>query len=410
MFFEDDVHWTRTGGNWSLPELLGAFLTPGLKIINVHPLNVYLNTPDGDYYASVKTQAYASPGGDDLRSLRHEGAGIRTFLCELLEQLTEMGHRFHTLADLYELMADRSKESSTKTAPGREDNLTDEDHQRYWSSDDETRQKMLHDIYDARDPLDPYSTSRDFNIRELEIGAITRWLGDGRRVLDLGCGNGYTLLSIGREVAGRELIGVDFSEKLVDGAATLIEQALSELKSVPQVFCRDAWAYLADTSDASFDCIITERFLLNLPNWESQKGILREIERVLAPGGRLLMCELSQDGFRRLNDLRQACGLAIIPETSADNLSSNRFVDEEIKTFVTEELGLRLCAKEGASDYFLISRVLHPLLVAPTKPRFDAPINELARRIQLALPFQPGFGSNVLWVLEKPDQETSDQE
>jgi SAM-dependent methyltransferase len=242
----------------------------------------------------------------------------------------------------------------------------------------------------------------------LEIGAITRWLGDGRRVLDLGCGNGYTLLSIGREVAGRELIGVDFSEKLVDGAATLIEQALSELKSVPQVFCRDAWACLADTSDASVDCMITERFLLNLPNWESQKGMLREIERVLAPGGRLLMCESSQDGFRRLNDLREACGLAIIPETSADNLSSNRFVDEEIETFVTEELGLRLCAKEGASEYFLISRVLHPLLVAPTKPRFDSKINELARRIQFALPFQPGFGSNVLWVLEKPDQGTSD--
>jgi hypothetical protein len=44
---------------------------------------------------------------------------------------------------------------------------------------------------------------------------------------------------------------------------------------------------------------------------------------------------------------------------------------------------------------------LHPLLVAPQDPRFDAPINEFAREIQARTDFMPGIGSNTLWVLEK---------
>ena len=407
VFWEDDDHWAQTGGNWTVSEFLDAFLTPGLKIIAVHPLHVYLNTPDGDTFASVKAEAYASLGGDERRSLRHEGAGTRTILIELLERLTEMGHRFHSLAELYTAFSDRPKLNSATAAPGRETPITADDYQRYQSSDNETRQKMLRDIYEARDPLDSYATSRDFNLRELEIAAIKRWLGSGPRVLDLGCGNAYTLLSIGKEVAGRELVGVDFSDNLVDEASALIEEAFDELQSVPRVLCQDAWTYLANSPDASVDCVITERFLQNLPNWEAQKGMLREIERVLAPDGRILMCEGSQDGFRKLNDLREACGLSKIPETSVDNLSSNRFVDDEIETFVAKDMGLRLCAKEGVSEYFLISRVLHPILVAPMKPRFDARINELARRIQSALPFQPGLGTNVLWVFEKSGHETA---
>jgi len=46
--------------------------------------------------------------------------------------------------------------------------------------------------------------------------------------------------------------------------------------------------------------------------------------------------------------------------------------------------------------------VLHPLLVSPQKPRYDARINDLARKIQMHTPKDSGLGSNVLWVYEKP--------
>jgi hypothetical protein len=45
--------------------------------------------------------------------------------------------------------------------------------------------------------------------------------------------------------------------------------------------------------------------------------------------------------------------------------------------------------------------VLHPLLAAPESPKFNAKINDLARMIQSYVPFDVGYGGNVLWVLER---------
>ena len=80
-----------------------------------------------------------------------------------------------------------------------------------------------------------------------------------------------------------------------------------------------------------------------------------------------------------------------------------RFNDAEIEEFARDQVGFTLRAKLGYSTYFVITRVLHPLLVAPQDPRFDAPINKFAREIQDRMDFKPGIGSNTLWVFEKED-------
>ena len=82
-------------------------------------------------------------------------------------------------------------------------------------------------------------------------------------------------------------------------------------------------------------------------------------------------------------DLGQAreFGLEMIPKTSADNISSLRFDDPAIEKYLTEVVGFRLVAKQGLSSFFSISRVLHPAFASPEQPRFDARINDLARRL-----------------------------
>ena len=70
------------------------------------------------------------------------------------------------------------------------------DCERYSSMTDEEKQEFLRGEYEERDATDPYATSRD-NARELEILAIRKALREPGRVLDLGCGNGYTLLALG---------------------------------------------------------------------------------------------------------------------------------------------------------------------------------------------------------------------
>jgi hypothetical protein len=112
------------------------------------------------------------------------------------------------------------------------------------------------------------------------------------------------------------------------------------------------------------------------------------------------------DGFNELNKLRAAFGLDVILENSADNLSSLRFDDGAIEQYVTKELGFILVAKHGFSLFFSITRVLHPVLVVPQQPTFNARINDLARKLQEKVPLTAGIGSNVLWVLDKPGQES----
>jgi trans-aconitate 2-methyltransferase len=295
-----------------------------------------------------------------------------------------------------------ANDSRSTSDAGRVTVHSEDAYRRYWEMTDDERQAFLRQEYEQRDASDPYATSRDYNARELEIAAIRAQLGAPGHLLDLGCGNGYTLLSLAEAMPGWDLLGVDFSPNLIAGAARLLAARRERLQSVPRFLEADALAYLRDAHDASVDYVLTERFVQNMPSQAVQVDVLRQIHRILRPGGVLLMCEGSDDGFVALNELRAALGLARIPATSPENVSAIRFEDAAIERIATAALGYRLRAKVGFSTFFLITRVLHPLLAAPAAPRFDAPINDLARRIQAHAPMLPGFGSNVLWAFEKP--------
>jgi ubiquinone/menaquinone biosynthesis C-methylase UbiE len=281
---------------------------------------------------------------------------------------------------------------------GRQSRHSDEEHRRYWSLSERERQEFLRASYAQRDPKDPYATSRDYNARDLEIQSIIEHVKPGV-VLDLGCGNGLTLLRIAEKRTG-SFVGVDFSDHLISGAKELA--AASGLAKAPDFICADAIQYISSQDSCSVDCIITERFIQNLPSREWQNSVLADIMRVLKPGGRALICEGSDTGFERLNDLRENVGLSRIPPTSADNVTALRLADTDFESYC-RELGFNLIRKCGYSLYFVITRVLHPMLVAPASPRFDAKINDMARAIQSHTSFDAAYGGNVLWVLERPE-------
>ena len=277
---------------------------------------------------------------------------------------------------------------------------SDEEYQKYWSLGEAERQEFVRRSFEQRNALDTYATSRDAHLRELEIASLARYAAQAKTILDLGCGNGHTLLSLAKTIDA-DMTGVDFAQTLIDGAIALTEQRRPGLTREPAFVCGDAVKYVAGLSDSSVDCVITERFLQNLPSPEAQKEMVRSINRVLTPSGLLLMCEGSEDGFEGLNDIRATMGLSRIPATSPENVTAIRFRDSAIENFAAG-IGMRLEAKVGYSTYFLISRVLHPLLAAPLAPRFDAPINQFAADIQRhARSWDPGYGSNVLWVFKK---------
>ena len=400
VFWEDDIHWLQTGGDWDLQKFLQAFASPGLKIINVHPFIISANACSADYYSNVKKHVTTLTQGD-LDTIRYKGPGARTFLVELIKFVKSQGMRFHTLNELYRLFPAKSFLVSEDQTKGRTTEHSDAEYQKYWSMSDADKQRFLKESYQQRNPTDVYATSRDFHARELEIKAISEGLFSKGDVLDIGCGNGYTLISLAKRFKDCKMVGVDFSDNLVQGAKLLAEKEKANLQNPPEFICADAIRYIKELTDNSLECVITERFVQNMPSFHTQKEVIQQIYRVLKKGGRFLMCEGSEDGFNRLNELRRQVGLSIIPATSADNVSAIRIVDQEFEKFAESEIGFKLVKKLGFSNYMIASRVLQPLMVQPMKPRFDSNYNKFARFIQEHTEFTPGFGSNVLWILEK---------
>src|SRR5262249_6482962 len=106
-------------------------------------------------------------------------------------------------------------------------------------------------------------------------------LGDvsGRRILDLGCGEGGYARQLKRR--GANVIGADGSETLVQvarGRAQAEELAI-------QFICANANA-LNTITDNSCDLVIAAMSLMDV---EDYPGAVREIRRVLCNGGSLLM-------------------------------------------------------------------------------------------------------------------------
>ena len=217
-------------------------------------------------------------------------------------------------------------------------------------------------------------------------------------MLDLGCGNGYTDVA-GTRLEGWTFTGVDFAHSLITGAMTLLVSEPGPLRSLLEFVHADAMDILKGrpaVDGLRVDRAIPAELCLDAGAGRDDPGH----SPGAGSGGRLLMCEGSADGFEGLNDLRDAVGLERIPATCRENVSAVRFDDAEVETRL-DGLGFDLIAKEGFSTYFMLTRVLHPLLVAPSAPRFDARINDESRRLQLHTPFAPGYGGSVLWVCEK---------
>jgi hypothetical protein len=104
VFWEDDVH----SGNalpWDGEALRAAFETPGLKIVNVHPLRVALNVPDEAFHESHRR--LGSAVDVDARAEAFRGKGTRSYVEELFAYASAGPRPAVRLCDLYAQAVDR---------------------------------------------------------------------------------------------------------------------------------------------------------------------------------------------------------------------------------------------------------------------------------------------------------------
>ena len=134
-----------------------------------------------------------------------------------------------------------------------------------------------------------------------------------------------------------------------------------------------------DFSPGTFDVAISQRCLINLPNWEAQAQAIATVSKVLKPRGIFFLQEGSRQGRERLNQFREALGLCRMPE-----VDYNLDFDEE-RLWPLVHRWFEIVQVERFGLYDLISRIIHPLLVSPSEPSYDAKINDIARRISSKL-------------------------
>jgi ubiquinone/menaquinone biosynthesis C-methylase UbiE len=143
---------------------------------------------------------------------------------------------------------------------------------------DRTSQALDSRCYKRGAALDPHQANRLKMVRRLLSGCQGR-------ALDYGCGYGDIAHAISRQFS--EIIGVDLSPERVEWAR----------REFSPIFFQVCSANSVDFADGTFQTVIS----IVVINWVSDPDLyLREIRRVLAPGGKLVLAVQAPDRLRNL--------------------------------------------------------------------------------------------------------------
>jgi SAM-dependent methyltransferase len=110
----------------------------------------------------------------------------------------------------------------------------------------------------------------------------------GATVLEIGCGTGNVLLRVKRAVPGATVIGADPDPDALALARRKAERAGLDLR------LDKAYAQSLPYADGSVDRVLSSLMLHHVPE-DAKVGALREVRRVLAPGGSLHLMDLDHD-------------------------------------------------------------------------------------------------------------------
>ena len=160
-------------------------------------------------------------------------------------------------------------------------------------------------------------TMEDEYIRDGETRAIlglielvAKGTAGSLRVLDVGCGNGYTLRTLaerirdGRLAGSIELLGIEKNPEL--------RQLAIKMNEAFPVAIAEGDILRAETlavRQASVDVCLSQRVIINLMDPADQKTALANLMALVRPGGYLLFIECFQDALDNLNAARREFNL-----------------------------------------------------------------------------------------------------
>jgi ubiquinone/menaquinone biosynthesis C-methylase UbiE len=241
------------------------------------------------------------------------------------------------------------------------------------------------EFWNSRASIGENSGTNDFLLKGLEVELLLERVPKNSSVLDIGCGNGLTLLQL-RQEKGCTGVGIDFSPDMIE----LAQQTAKEHGFEDELsFCVGNVEAL-ESDLGQFDIVLTERCLQNLDDSDRQHKAFLGIMKHVRAAGRYFMIESFIEGLERTNKLRCSLGLEKI-----DPPWHNVFLKEElVKKWATSEYVLEEIYPFSSTYYFL-SRVVYAKIAHDKgeELRYDSDIN----LVSCKLPPIGNFGPTRLY-------------
>ena len=234
------------------------------------------------------------------------------------------------------------------------------------------------------------ATTDDLFLRELEIAKLKEKISaislpHGSAVVDLGCGDGYSTLSIAAAFPTVRFVGIDYSEEML---ALAEERRLAEPELLERVSFQlgDMRRLSTSVKADRFEVILSMRSLINLSSCNEQYDVLRQIGEHLKPGGYYFGSENFLQGQKNFNRLRTAMGLPEIPIRW-----HNHFFDEEEFLAETEKYFDGVIIENFSSSYYLATRVIYSAgcQLRGEQPDYYHPIHRIAGKLPVIGDFSP---------------------
>ena len=185
--------------------------------------------------------------------------------------------------------------------------------------------------------FDAIARRYDLLNRLMTFGIDTRWrrraiqllaMQPGARVLDLATGTGDLALAAARAIPDAHLVGVDPS-------AGMLAVGIDKVRAAglaQRIEMRQGDAQHLEFADASFDGVTMGFGIRNVPD---RSQALREMRRVLRPGGRVVLLEASEPGPGLLGWGARVHLRVIVPRLGAlvGGAPEYRYLQESIANF-----------------------------------------------------------------------------
>ncbi len=236
-----------------------------------------------------------------------------------------------------------------------------------------SKSEEILEFWNQRTLLGATAGTNDFVLTGIEQRFLLDYVPAGAHVLDIGCGNGSSLINLVKN-KGCTGIGFDFSTKMIESAQENVTAA--KLQDRIKLYCRDVPPVSHEWGQ--FKLAYSQRCLINLETVEHQKEAVLSVAESLTPGGTYIMLECFNEGSEETNLLRRRLGLEAMGAPW-----HNRFFNlHEVKSWSSPEFYVERVF-HISSTYHFLSRVVYAKLAQQSGEQlhYDSEINLLAAQL-----------------------------